>query len=154
MQKPACAEAMFAGWRLRPLQALWTFALAQAISSSCDAGTLQITPISAALGVEVHDVNLTSAWMNEMFVEVDMLLHEHKVLLFRGQRLVPEEQLKITRKWGPVVPHPLGSRISSNLAAATPVPAEMIVLQNTMKATVDPKALRRPFVAGEARNDM
>ena len=120
---------------------------------------VQVTPISSALGVEVSKpggfpLNLTEAWSDQLFEQLDSLLLRHKLLLFRGQVLSPDMQINITRRWGAVITHPLGSRVSAKKPG---IPAELIVLENTMKPRQDTKELkcgRRAFHDGEARNDM
>ena len=76
----------------------------------------------------VMHLNLTDAWDDDLHEEISALLLQHKLLLFRGQVLDPETQLAMARKWGPVPPHPLGSR--EDAASAHNMPPGVVVLEN------------------------
>jgi len=108
--------------------------------------TFHTAPLSSALGMEVTLIdgsppNLGEVWDRpDVRQTVETLLLDHKVLLFRGQAITPEIQLAIAQTFGPVTPHPLGSR--EDALASSGIPEGIVVLENTKGRN------------NEARNDM
>ena len=71
---------------------------------------LSVRPLSGALGAEVDGVDLSAPMADALFGEVRRAFHDYLVLVFPGQCLSPAAQVAFTRRFGPVVPHPLKSR--------------------------------------------
>ena len=67
-------------------------------------------PASGALGAEISGLDLSQPLDDDLFAGIRQAFHDHLVLCFRDQRLGPAEHLAFTRRFGPVEPHPLGSR--------------------------------------------
>ncbi len=70
--------------------------------------TLDIRPLSGALGAEIADVDLTQA-LDEgplgeaVLAEIRRALDRHLVAAFRGQDLSPGQQIALTRRLGPLL---------------------------------------------------
>jgi taurine dioxygenase len=60
--------------------------------------------IAYALGAEVHGVDLGGPFDEETVAAIREALVEHQVLVFRDQRLVPEELLSFSARFGPLRP--------------------------------------------------
>ena len=70
----------------------------------------EITPLCGALGAEVHGIDLSQDMGPTNCSKIKDAFHENIVLLFREQCLTPAQQVSFTSCFGPVEPHPLGSR--------------------------------------------
>lgn len=64
---------------------------------------MKTRPLSDALGLEIQDLDLKSALGANIAAELTQLLHRHGVLLFRGQDLDGEAQLRFARLFGEVI---------------------------------------------------
>ena len=75
------------------------------------AGTPRLTvhPLGRALGAEVSGAGLAGLSSDE-FAQIRRVFLKHLVLVFRGQEITPLGQVAFTERFGPVEPHPLGSR--------------------------------------------
>ena len=62
--------------------------------------SLDITPISQALGAEVRGLDLRETLAPETIAELVDAWHEHIVLVFRGQDLDEDDQLRFARRFG------------------------------------------------------
>ena len=62
---------------------------------------LSTRPLSGALGVEV-DVDLATAFDDDMLAELEVLFTRHHLLLFRHQNLPEEAQVRFARHFGPI----------------------------------------------------
>jgi taurine dioxygenase len=68
--------------------------------------TLDVRPVSGALGAEVHGVDL-AALTDDLFKEIHGLLLEHLVLFFPGQsELTPQAHIAFGHRFGEVETHP------------------------------------------------
>lgn len=67
---------------------------------------MQIRPLSANLGAEVLGFDLENVG-DAMFPQVNRLVLEHQLVVFRKQSLSPEGQLALSRRFGPLDIHPL-----------------------------------------------
>jgi taurine dioxygenase len=61
---------------------------------------IEISPLSGALGAEVRGLDLGRRIDEETFAAVQAAYLEHQVLVFRDQRLTPEQQLAFSRRFG------------------------------------------------------
>ncbi|MFQ5959477.1 MAG: TauD/TfdA dioxygenase family protein, partial [Alphaproteobacteria bacterium] len=68
--------------------------------------TIEVTPISGALGAEVAGVDLAGPLGNEAFAAVHAALLEHLLLYFPDQRLSPEGLMAFGRRFGELIVHP------------------------------------------------
>ena len=76
------------------------------------AGTkLEVRKLAGALGAEVRGVNLAD-YSREQLAAVREAFLEHLVVVLPDQDLTPAQQIAFTAEFGPVEPHPLGTRAS------------------------------------------
>jgi alpha-ketoglutarate-dependent sulfate ester dioxygenase len=69
--------------------------------------TLDIRPITPAIGAEIHGVRLSGELPAEMVAAIRRALLCHRVVFFRGQGHLDEaEHQAFARLLGPIVPHP------------------------------------------------
>lgn len=59
-----------------------------------------VTPLTRALGAEIHGVDLREPLAPETVREIEAALLEHLVLVFRGQDIDPEQQKAFARNFG------------------------------------------------------
>jgi len=64
--------------------------------------TLTITPLLPHLGARVEGVDLASAIDDDTFRTIDAAFNEHSVLVFPGQRLTDEQQMRFSERFGPL----------------------------------------------------
>ena len=67
---------------------------------------LSISPASGALGAVIEGLDVGNLDSEEI-AAVRMLLDEYSVLVFRDQKLTPEDQIAFTANFGAVEQHPL-----------------------------------------------
>jgi len=67
------------------------------------AGRLSVVKVAGALGAEVGGVDLSVPPDDATMAVIRAALAEHLVLFFPGQRLTPEQQLALTRRFGPAL---------------------------------------------------
>ena len=60
--------------------------------------------LSGALGAEVSGIDLKDS-SEKNFKVINNLLLEHKVIFFRNQKITPEEQLTLAKRFGPLETH-------------------------------------------------
>ena len=65
---------------------------------------MDIRLLSGALGAEVEGIDLKDS-SKENFKVINNLLLEHKVIFFRNQKITPEEQLALAKRFGPLETH-------------------------------------------------
>lgn len=63
---------------------------------------LKIRPLSPALGAEIVGVDLSDPLSDAVFNRILEAWHRHLVLLFRGQALSEEEQVRFAERFGPL----------------------------------------------------
>ncbi len=68
---------------------------------------LRTTPIAAALGAVVHDVDLRPPVSDALFEALHAALLEHQVLIIPGQALSDEEHQALGRRFGELSVHPV-----------------------------------------------
>lgn len=66
---------------------------------------MKVRRMSAPLGAMVEGFDVRDA-STDAFAEIEQLFRTHHVLVFRGQRLAPEDQLAFGRRWGVLIRHP------------------------------------------------
>ncbi len=67
--------------------------------------SLTIRPLSAALGAEIIDVDLTRDVDDKTFAEIEQAWRDHLVLLFRCQHLSHEQHIRFSARFGPLDDH-------------------------------------------------
>ncbi len=65
---------------------------------------MDVKLLSGALGAEISGISLNNI-NKEIFVTVNELLLEHKVIFFRDQNITPEEQIRFAKFFGPIEEH-------------------------------------------------
>jgi len=65
---------------------------------------MDIKLLSGALGAEIDGIDLKNS-SEENFKVINNLLLEHKVIFFRNQKITPEEQLSLAKRFGPLETH-------------------------------------------------
>lgn len=68
--------------------------------------TLEVRPLSEALGAEIIGLDLSKPLDDATFAAVHRAHLEHLVLVFRGQDLTPQQQIDFSRRFGPLDQHP------------------------------------------------
>ena len=64
--------------------------------------TIEVKPLSEAVGAEIFGADLASEVDDEQFSEIRDAFHAHGVIFFREQDLTPEQQIAFARKWGDI----------------------------------------------------
>jgi taurine dioxygenase len=67
---------------------------------------LDIKPLSAALGAEIHGLDLSRELKREDFLRIRKLLNEYEVIFFRDQDISPARQKALALSFGPLQTHP------------------------------------------------
>ena len=65
---------------------------------------MDVKLLSGALGAEISGADLKDS-SEKNFKVINNLLLEHKVIFFRNQKITPEEQLALAKRFGPVETH-------------------------------------------------
>ena len=72
------------------------------------ASTIQVQPLTCALGAELHGVQLADAAQDEsLFRDIRRLLLTHKVLFLREQQLSRAQHVAFARRFGELEDHPV-----------------------------------------------
>jgi alpha-ketoglutarate-dependent taurine dioxygenase len=77
---------------------------------------LSIHPLTQTIGAEVRGVDLTAALDTADVANLRHALPDHLVLLFRDQEIGPEQQLRFSERFGPVMIPTIDTTSSSLLA--------------------------------------
>ena len=64
--------------------------------------TIDIRPVSASVGAEIHNVDLADPMQDRTYQEIRNALNEHGVIFFRDQNLTPAQHLAFTARFGEV----------------------------------------------------
>ena len=64
--------------------------------------TLQVTPVSPALGAEIHGVNIASGISDEQFSELRQAFVDFGVIFLRDQNVTPEQHIAFAERWGDI----------------------------------------------------
>ena len=62
--------------------------------------TLTVKPLSPALGAEIAGIDLREDMSAETFAEILDVWHQHLVILFRGQSLSEDDQIRFAQRFG------------------------------------------------------
>jgi taurine dioxygenase len=65
-----------------------------------------IKPIAAALGAELHGVDLCADLSSAVYQEIRRLLVKHQVIFFRDQNISPVQHKALAESFGPLQTHP------------------------------------------------
>ena len=61
---------------------------------------MQIKPLSERVGAEISGVNLAADLSGDTFEKIDDAYNRYSVLVFRDQKLTPEQQIAFARSFG------------------------------------------------------
>ncbi|SNS83573.1 taurine dioxygenase [Noviherbaspirillum humi] len=78
-----------------------------AASSEAEPQRFDIRPFDAALGAEVVGLDLSSPLNEQDFRRIHRAHLDHHVLVFRDQRITPQQQISFSRRFGPLQIHVL-----------------------------------------------
>ena len=67
-----------------------------------DYQTIDVRPLSGAVGAEIHGVDLSDEIPGEQFAEIRSAFADNGVIFFRDQDLTPEQHISFARRWGPI----------------------------------------------------
>jgi hypothetical protein len=87
---------------------------------------LQIKPLSEHVGAEISGVNLAAHLEDNTFEKIDDAYNRYSVLVFRDQKLTPEQQIAFARRFGEL-------EISPRRQFALPGHPEILVLSNIIE---------------------
>ena len=87
--------------------------------------TMDIRPFDAALGAEVHGVDLSRDIDGETFAAIERAWNEHSVLLFRDQAIDAARHLAFSRRFGDLEVHVLDQYLH-------PEHPEILIVSNVM----------------------
>ena len=76
--------------------------------------SIEIQPISGALGAEIQGVDLSEALDDELFEEIKKAFNDHLVLFFRDQHLTPDQQKAFGLRFGTLNIHPFVSPLEGH----------------------------------------
>jgi taurine dioxygenase len=85
---------------------------------------LNVTRLGRALGAEISGVDLSRPLSEDAFAEVAKAFFDHEVVVFREQKLAPEQQVAFTRRFGAIEFNIFGERWS------VPGAPEIVVVSN------------------------
>ncbi len=78
--------------------------------------TIEVLPLSRAIGAEVLGVDIAAGVGREQFAEIQRAFIDNSVIFFRDQDITPEQHIEFARRWGeininrffqPVATHPM-----------------------------------------------
>jgi taurine dioxygenase len=64
--------------------------------------TIEVRPLSSALGAEIEGVDLARGPSETQLAEIRRAFGRHGAIFFRDQDLTPEQHLAFAERWGPV----------------------------------------------------
>ena len=65
-----------------------------------------VKPIAAALGAELHGVDLCADLSSAVYQEIRRLLVKHQVIFFRDKNISPVQHKALAESFGPLQTHP------------------------------------------------
>jgi taurine dioxygenase len=87
---------------------------------------VQIKPLSRHVGAEIVGVDLSTEPTDDIFDQIEDAYDRYSVLVFRGQKLTPEQQIAFARRFGDL-------EISPRTEFALPGYPEVLVLSNIIE---------------------
>src|SRR5690349_10777236 len=87
---------------------------------------MQIKALSLHVGAEIVGVDLAADLPDDVFDEIEDVYDRHSVLVFRDQKLTPEQQIAFARRFGDL-------EISPRTEFALPGHPEVLVLSNIIE---------------------
>jgi taurine dioxygenase len=87
---------------------------------------LQIKPLSKHVGAEIVGIDLAAELPDDVFRQIDDAWNRYSVLVFRDQKLTPEQQIAFSRRFGDL-------EISPRTQFALPGYPEILVLSNIIE---------------------
>lgn len=100
--------------------------MAALAASAAASGAIEIVRQDAVIGAEIRGVDLSRPLDPQTFAEIEAAYNEHTVLVFRDQRLTPEQHIAFARRFGPLEIHVL----KKYLLAGYP---EILLISNLVK---------------------
>lgn len=76
--------------------------------------TIKVSPLTPLIGAEVAGFDLSTQYSNRQLDEVRQALLEHHVLVFRDQKISPEDHKRFGRHFGRLHVHPLKSTLGGD----------------------------------------
>ncbi len=67
---------------------------------------IEVRPIAGALGAEIHGVEIAGPFDGEVASEIRQAFLDHLVIIFRKQKLSPQEQLAFAQRFGQPMEYP------------------------------------------------
>ncbi|MHB0766172.1 TauD/TfdA dioxygenase family protein [Stutzerimonas sp. NM35] len=89
-------------------------AFAYAAPSGAVAQNFQVLPFDAPLGAEIVGLNLAQPLNDADFARIHQAHLDHGLLVFREQRITPEQQIAFSRRFGPLQIHVLKQFLLAN----------------------------------------
>jgi len=68
--------------------------------------TLDVEPLSGAMGAVLHGPDLSADLSNQTFDEIHQAFLDHRAIFFRDQTLDPQQQIAFGRRFGPLAVYP------------------------------------------------
>jgi taurine dioxygenase len=75
---------------------------------------IEARPLASALGAEISGVDLARPLDPQIFAEIEAAFHAYSVIFFRGQSLIPEQQVAFAARFGPVGRYPFAEPLPSH----------------------------------------
>ena len=82
--------------------------------TTLDTGTLDVRPLTPAIGAEIHGIDLGAADIGQRIPEIRAALLEYGVIFFRDQDLTQEEHIAFARRFGELEIHPATPKDQAN----------------------------------------
>ena len=67
-----------------------------------DVRDIEVIPLGSACGAEIRGVDLTRELSDDVVAALQKAWNEHLVLVFRGQKVSQEDQLRFAQRFGPL----------------------------------------------------
>src|SRR3954454_1098597 len=84
---------------------------------------MKIQPLSKGVGAQISGVDVSQPLPDDVFKKIDDAYNRYSVLVFRDQKLTPEQQIVFSRRFGDL-------EISPRTQFALPGHPEVLVLSN------------------------
>lgn len=87
---------------------------------------IKVHKLGDALGAEIIGVDLAHAVSSDIYAEIETAFHAHSVIVFRDQKLTPDQQIAFSRQFGEI-------DINVRSRFARPGHPEILVVSNIME---------------------